>query len=510
MKKESGSIPSLSSSLVRNTAYNLFSQGIFVVLALWAIPILIRKLGEEQFGLFSLVWALIGYFSLLDFGISRANTKFLSEAVANDDRAEIPKVVWTSLISTLLLSIVTSTFIIAATPYAVDTIFKIDSVLRNDAIRFFTIAGIGIPFLIIFGTLKGFQMALQRFDLVNLYQALTGIVQWFGSVLLLEWHYGLESIIILAVGVRVVFAIVAFVTLPVIIPGIFREYMFIDRSTLKKLWSFGGWVTISQIISPLFLYLDRFFIGIFLTLSAVAYYSVPQEALTRVLVLSISFTATLFPVMSGHSTKAGNESTLILLYERSVKYLTVIMIPLILGFILFAQEIVQLWLGADFARNSVVVFQILAVGLLFNSLAQIPTTVLHAYGRPDLTAKLHFIELLVVVVLNVILIPLFGIAGAATAWSVRVFIDAALLFYTTQRYTIKISIRKSLGLAKGKVPLLPFLSMLLITIVYFGNSAGKIISTVVFFMIYCGVTWFHSFDSSDRVFFMQLRRKIFG
>ncbi len=505
---ESRSHSSVSSSLVRNTGYNLLSQGINVVLALWAIPVLIKGLGAEQFGLLALLWAVVGYFGFLDFGISRANTKFLSESLALSDTAESVKIVWTSISSTFVLGVISGVVLFAATPVFVDRILNISSSMRNDAMQFFLIACIGIPFMLIFGTLKGFQMALHRFDIVNIFQTAMGIVQWGGSIVLLWMGFGFMEIVLLTVGIRIVLSVAAFVNLHWLLPDIFSSVQWWSRPILKKLLTFGGWVTLSQIISPLFIYIDRVFIGAFLSLSAVAYYAVPQEALTRVLVVPLSLTTALFPVMSQKSILTEERQDLGLFYYRSVKYLAIVMLPLILGFLLFTPEIITLWLGREFAANSILVFQVLTVGLFFNSLAPIPATMLHALNRPDLTAKYHMIELPVCIVLNVILIPWIGIVGAAIAWSLRVIMDTILLFEGTRRQMKLIDTGISAA-SLGKIPyvLLPVLAGAIATIFLVTDSSIKITASVGFALAYLAITWFHSFDDADRKFIGTLRNR---
>ncbi len=496
---------------MRNTGYNLLSQGVNVVLALWAIPVLIKGLGAEQFGLLALLWAVVGYFGFLDFGISRANTKFLSESLALGDNEESVKIVWTSLSSTFVLGIISGAILLCATPFSVDHILKVSASMRSEAMQFFLIACIGIPFMLIFGTLKGFQMALHRFDIVNIFQMVMGIVQWGGSIILLWMGYGFMHIVLLTVGVRIVLAIAAFVNLHWLLPNVFSSIQWWSRPVLKKLLTFGGWVTLSQVISPLFIYIDRFFIGAFFSLSAVAYYAVPQEALTRVLVVPLSLTTALFPVMSQKSILSGERENLGLFYYRSVKYLAIVMLPLILGFLLFTPEIINLWLGKEFASNSILVFQILTVGLFFNSLAPIPETMLHALNHPDLTAKYHMIELPVCIALNLILIPWIGIVGAAIAWSVRVILDAILLFEGTRRQLKKIDSGISAA-SMGKISfvLLPVLAGFIASIFVVTDSKIKIAESIVFALVYLGATWYQSFDDADRKFVGDLRIRLFN
>jgi O-antigen/teichoic acid export membrane protein len=91
------------------------------------------------------------------------------------------------------------------------------------------------------------------------------------------------------------------------------------------------------------------------------------------------------------------------------------------------------WLGAEFALNSGGVFQILSVGVLFNSLAVAPFTAIHAAGRADLSAKAHLIELPLYLLTLWFLMRHFGIEGVAVAWLLRVVLDYLLMFSIARR-----------------------------------------------------------------------------
>ena len=116
------------------------------------------------------------------------------------------------------------------------------------------------------------------------------------------------------------------------------------------------------------------------------------------------------------------------LYSRSIKYILLALFPIILLIIVLAQDGLTVWLGADFARHSTRVLQWLAVGVLANSLAFVPFSFIQGIGRPDLTAKLHLLELPVYLAILFWLIHPFGIVGAAIAWSAAHIFGCACSF----------------------------------------------------------------------------------
>jgi O-antigen/teichoic acid export membrane protein len=179
--------------------------------------------------------------------------------------------------------------------------------------------------------------------------------------------------------------------------------------------------------------MDRFLIGGLLSAAAVAYYTTPFELVTKYWFISNSVLGVMFPAFATSFVQDRDRTSWI--FGRSVKYVFLILFPLALGTIVLAHELLTLWLGADFARESTHVLQCLAVGVFLNGLAQVASALLQGVGRPDLTALLHVIELPFYLVSAWLLIRARGIEGAALAWTARTALDLAL-FLAAARWVL--------------------------------------------------------------------------
>ncbi len=240
---------------------------------------------------------------------------------------------------------------------------------------------------------------------------------------LLEWSL---------VGIVAAMIVTRFITLGIFVimglrlhPGLRRRSAY-RGSILAEVLGFGGWVTVSSMISPVLVYADRFIIGGVLTVAAVTFYTAPHEVVTRLTILPTSLVATLFPAFSG--LVADQRSTLNRMTARAVKVLLMGVGLALVVLTTSAHDILRLWLGSDFAAASAPVLRLLAVGLLANALAYVPAALIQAQGRPDVPAKFHLVELPIHLLVLWLLIGQWGIAGAAAAWSLRMLLDAVLLF----------------------------------------------------------------------------------
>jgi O-antigen/teichoic acid export membrane protein len=123
--------------------------------------------------------------------------------------------------------------------------------------------------------------------------------------------------------------------------------------------------------------------------------------------------------------------------EQASVTLAAVLTPAIIAALVILDPLLHLWLGANFAPSITPVAVILLFGFWFNGIAFIPYTLVQAQGRPDVTAKLHLLELLPYLALLWIGLSRAGVQGAAWAWSLRVIVDAVILYWLVGvRWTI--------------------------------------------------------------------------
>jgi O-antigen/teichoic acid export membrane protein len=246
----------------------------------------------------------------------------------------------------------------------------------------------------------------------------------------LYWDWRLTEIVAVLVVSRLLAVIVQYRLCIRVFPFFTRSCF--DPLELRTLLSFGGWVTVSSVVVPILLYLDRFIIGASMTLAAVAYYTIPFETITKLWIIPASLVLTLFPAFST-LTGQGETQHIAALLIRSTKLILLTLGPIVVVVAAFSREILQFWLGMDFALQSTLALQILAMGILVNCMVPIQNALLYAVGRPDLTAKVHLVQLPVFCVLTWWLVGLWGITGAALAQSMRLGGEALLVLFAVRR-----------------------------------------------------------------------------
>jgi O-antigen/teichoic acid export membrane protein len=432
--------------VLRDAGWNLAGSVLPLFAAVVAIPVLINTLGTDRFGLVTLAWAGVGYFSLLDFGVGRALTKCVAESLAKRDHARIPQLFWSSLWLLGIGSAIGSGLLCLIPMSLINQILKVPQHLALETRYSLWILAATVPLVTLSATLRGFLEAHRWFKSINVIRVILGLATFTFPVLIVRFSPTLPAVLgslaLARMGACLAYLILCFKATPET-----RNARWISWHEVRPVLSFGGWITLTNTISPLMTYLDRFFVSALLSLSAVSYYTTPYELTSKIQILPAAIATSLFPAFA--SLAGRNCLHLTKLYNDAIAIVFHCVYPVSILLVLFAQDGLRLWLGADFALKSYGVVQINAIGLLLNSLAQIPSTFSQASGRPDVNAKFHLCELPIYLVCAYFLTHRFGIVGAALAGSIRITIDAALLFlYVHSR---KVPLHKTVLISAGLV-----------------------------------------------------------
>jgi O-antigen/teichoic acid export membrane protein len=416
--------------LARNTVLNLAGQIIPLGVAVVAVPILIHALGTERFGILTLAWALIGYFALLDFGLGRALTQAASEAVGRGDSDQLKELGVLAIRSMILFGVAGGIVAAALTPWLANSLLKMDPVYRSEAAGAFYLLALSLPFVL--GTI-GFRALLeahQHFGLATALRLPYSVFNFVGPLFVLPFSRSLVPVVaVLVIGRVLMFAAHLVVSL--------RHYPWLrgravgGRGALLPILRTGGWMMVSNVVSPVMVYLDRFFIGALISVTAVAYYVTPFELVSKLLIVPASVIGVFFPAFA--ATFSQDRDRTAVLFDRASRVVLMLVFPVVLIVAGLAREILHAWVGPAYAAQSTAALQLLAVGVLVNSFAQAPFALLQAVRRPDVTAKLHLVEVPIYIAMILLLGRWMGVTGVALAWTLRVTADTAALCWFSRR-----------------------------------------------------------------------------
>lgn len=422
------------STTATNSFLNLAGQALPLLVGILLVPVTLHGLGIAQYGLLSIALTVLEYSALFALGLGPATTKHVAESIAREDDAASGVIV-ISILGNTVLGIIGCICIALLAPFLATTVFHVATTTREEAIHIFRIIGLMVPasllLLALFGALEG----AGRFGIVNTIRVPLSSLSFIIPAVAVKQGYGLSEILLGLVVLRFAACLILGFVVATVIPG-YRWHWPSHWRPLKSLISFGAWLSVSSVVSPTLVYADRFILAHIKGLTAIGYYAAPFDAVMRILILPASLMRAVFPKVSGlHGTQ--RVDALRPLFHRAVSAVLVMLAAPALVIIVFSPFLLRIWLGADVAAAAGTATRILGVGVFFNALAFVPSNFLSASGRPDLNAKFHLIELVLQIPLAWYLVTRFGVTGAATAWSVRVILDAALLFWACNHYIVR-------------------------------------------------------------------------
>jgi O-antigen/teichoic acid export membrane protein len=321
--------------------------------------------------------------------------------------------------------IVGAVFLLILGGFLLQHVISIPASLRPEVARSFPWIAVLFPMALLSGVGVGALESRERFLLANVLQVVgMSLTQIAPAVVAATVSPSLTVVVPTAVVAQASSMVVG-LAIVYRLEGPFSVRAF-DRREARALIGYGSWISVSNIISPLLVSFDQFLIGSIMGVASVAHYAVPMQLVVRSQIFPAALARTFFPRMSGLSTGEARLLGARALSSLGYGYAAVCAVAIILSPAFF-----RYWIGGDFALLAAPVAQILFLGAWINGLAFVVFTLIQSQGRPDITGKLHMIEIVPFLLILWALTSTLGINGAAIAWSVRCTADALALFWVS-------------------------------------------------------------------------------
>ncbi|MBW8269873.1 oligosaccharide flippase family protein [Caldovatus aquaticus] len=409
--------------LLTGTAWNAAGRGLPLLLALLLTPLLLGQLGLDRWGLFTLALGLVGVFGLFDLGLGPALTRALAERLGSGGSREgEAELVAAAVLVLAAIGAAGAALLWWAMPALVGRVLNVPPALQEEAVRAFRVLLLAAPLVVVNAALWGVLAAHQRFRAANLASIPVAVFYYLGPLLaLLAWD-SLVAVMLALVACRLANTLSYAWLAWRLLPGLARVRP--RLAAALPLLRLGGWMSVSGALTQALLQADRFLIGALLSLAAVAYYATPLDLVMRMWILPVAVAQALLPALAA-GFRARPEETAALL-RRGALLIAALVLPASLALVAFAETILRLWLGAEFAAGGATVLRILGVGILFSCVGFAPGSLLDAIGRPDAAARFALAQAAVYLPAGALL--LFagcGIEGMALAWSARAAVECA-------------------------------------------------------------------------------------
>jgi O-antigen/teichoic acid export membrane protein len=426
---------SKQSPLARNIVYNFLAQIWFLILPLVVSPYLVGRLGLEKYGILALAGTVIGYLAVLDLGMGTATTKYLADHHAQRDFAAMSKVIGTSVVIYSGLGVVGTLAISLLARTLVTRLLQVPPELVPQTVTVFYISAIGFLInmpLTVFGAIPA---ALQRFDVLFFQNLVFGTANLLVQVLLLALGYSLRALVLGSVATSAL-GVAAFL---IISRRLLPEVRFaprFDLQTARKILRFSVLKMFSVLSGIVVFQLDRLLIAIFLPIASVSHYVIPLTLAQKIVSIIPNVTTAVFPAVSDYHARGHGLAEL---YARVTKLVALMVLPLSIVLLIFAEPILTVWMGADVAAHSTVTLRWLALAFLVASFAAVPGVFVEAMGRPGIPAAFAALSAVLNLSITLLLIRPLGVVAPAIALLVNGLITVPLFLGKVHRDVLHVS-----------------------------------------------------------------------
>jgi len=507
MEEEQSTINESLKTLAQSSLFVFAGIIISKILIYFYRVIIARSLGPDVYGMFSIALMVEGWLAAISvLGLTEGMVRNIALYNGENKKDKAKYIFRFGLVAITITSIFSGTLLFFLSEHLAVNIFH-----NGDLTILLKIFSFIIPLGIIS---KPFIAVIQAHGRI-LYQSfilnvLQNVVKLLALILFL--YLGLTDNIVAFSYLAGIISLLSasYLVCKYKIPYIFEKYI-LDSKTKqglsRELVSYSWPVLFSNIVLSVFFWVDSLLIGYFIGVTEVGFYNAAVPIAALMSLGSELFMYLFFPLISREYSRR-NFKVIKHLSQQVGKWIFFINFPLFILIILFSGFLIQFIFGAEYlpAKNAL---RLLAVGALVNSLFFTSSRLLSISGK----SKLIFFDIiatsLVNIVLNLILLPLYGIDGAAMATMISVILLNLLFLLQANHYLSIIPLRRKIF----RVMLVSIIPILFIIISknYLGkiNLPGLIILSTIFLILYVGLAIITGcLDSNDFMVLRATREKI--
>jgi O-antigen/teichoic acid export membrane protein len=422
----SGSTGGYRPGFAVNTLWQWTSTVANLSMAIVVSPLLIRRLGDEAYGLWAIVFSIAEYYTLFDLGVRSAVVKYVAQHWALGEQEELNRTLNTAFAYLVGMGSALLVVTLVLAPLG-PHFFVISPGMRDTFVYVLLITGVGWAVSLLFMCFAASLEAVQRFDVSNRIVIITNTGRVAGVVALLQLGFGLKAVVTVAVGARLLQCALLWRAFGRHFPNFRWTLTGVNRATFHKLFRFSVH-TIPATIG--YLLLDQgpgLVIGHVLPARFVGYYSLPRRLIQSVLDLVYRLglvTNSRAAELVAHQ----QQHEVIRLGIQSNRYSLVVFMPATVFLAVYGDALFRVWLTPQFAAASAPLLPVFLAGALFAEAAQFNSvSILYALAKHRFSAWALLAESLISMALIYHYVQEEALWSAAALSSVIMFLNRGCL-----------------------------------------------------------------------------------
>jgi O-antigen/teichoic acid export membrane protein len=397
-------------SLLRNAFSNLLGAVIPALVALGTVPLVVKGLGDANYGVYSLVTAIVGYFAVIDINVTAGSVKFIAEFNAHKDQRRIDETVFFGLSVYSLLGLLGGIGLFAGAHFFVTNVFTVPPRLVGEAVATLRLAALGFFLGQLQSYLNSIPQSLMRYDIASRIEMVFGTLVPLLTVAVLMLGYGLFEVILLRIVASAINCAVLWRCIRRLLPAL--SWRKPGAAIRRELLGFSAYSFLSRFATLSYAYADKLIIGALVGVTGLAYFTVASTLANRILSLTYRLSGVFFPAASALAAR-GELERLRTLYLKASRYVVFINASVLVLVAVFSYQILYYWMNPQFARAGQVVLAVMALSQFIDSLTSLPSLVNDGMGHPRFSGMFALARAVFGLVVVWLGVDGWGIAGAA-------------------------------------------------------------------------------------------------
>lgn len=477
------------------------------IAALASTPIIVRSLGQEEYGLFVLVGAMASFLYLLDFGLNDGVIRFF---VANETDKGASQSFLSRMLGfyTILGAVVV--LLTAVLALAVEPVFRLS--LSKASIQLVSqmliITGVGAGILIASNPVGALLSASERFVFLRSSDIISTVLSTALIVILLKYGFRATSVVVVMSGSMVMQVIARCIYLH-ISAGI---SLMIARPNWKELRLVGGFaapIFVSMIAELIFWKSDQLVLGVLVGASAVAVYSIGLTFNKYFMSFATAISRVMTPQIVRTLDAGASPSEIGVLLVKISRLQAIALLLVLVGLTVFGEMFIVLWVGEDF-RSAYYVMLAVLVPYAFELVGNARNIVLQVKGLYWFKSTITICLALLNVALTLVLVPHLGLLGAAISTGIAITLNYILIAILLQVY-IQIDMTKYFReTTRGIVPVAGAVMAAGFAIRPFLTPSWTVlgVGAAVLGAVYCGAIFMFAANQSEKERMKAIARRM--
>lgn len=404
-------------------------------------PIMLRLLGQSEYGLYSLAASIVSYLGLLNFGLSSSYVRFYSRYKVKNEKENIAKLNGIFLLVFSLLAMVTiiaGGFLVQNVEYVLGTKLTMDEIILSK--KLMNILVLNMALLLPTNIFTSYITVEEKFIFMKILQLIKMIVNPLVIIPILLIGYGSVGIVIVTTIINILIIIVNMIYCfkKLKIKFVFKNLKF---KLMKEIFVFSSFIFLHLIMDQVLWNVDKFILGRVRGTTAVATYGIAAQLNIYYLSLATAISSVFDPKINKIVASSNDNKTLTELLIRVGRLQFIVVSVVLMGLIFFGHPFITKWAGQNYS-DSYPITLMLIIPVTFPLIQNLTITIQRAKNMQKIPSLITFVVAIFNVIISIPLAKKYGGLGSATGTAIALIIGNLFILNLYYHYKMELNMKR--------------------------------------------------------------------